>query len=265
MAAGTRSPHYRELIGDMYARWTLDTIIEVARAVSLDYIARPDFYRGQVTDKIVDLSFSYGFTRNFPDKHQRSRLNSPIFGVSDGYPLPRGVTAVADKFHQYRGPLFKACIAYTERTVTDSRGGLREAIVQAMTFFPSFLRNFEGYSARLSYEQMHFLSDLCYEILRNPTVSGVFGVAPTPSELWPLKADDQRGSQLIEVISTTLQIKSSASSQEAFTKLRLLAQSGGEALEAVLLDDPTSEGHFEKLVQKVYAWAKSYADYSSMQ
>ena len=42
-----------------------------------------------------------------------------------------------------------------------------------------------------------------------------------------------------------------------------MAQAGGEALEAILLDDPTSEAHFERLVQKVYVWAKSFADYSN--
>jgi hypothetical protein len=46
-------------------------------AVSLDYIAKPDFYRGEVPDSIVDLACSYGYARNFPDKHQRSRLILP--------------------------------------------------------------------------------------------------------------------------------------------------------------------------------------------
>jgi hypothetical protein len=264
VAAARGAPHYRDLIGDMYARWTLDVVIEIARAVSLDYIARPDFYRGVVPEKIVDLACSYGYARNFPDKHQRSRLNSPIFGASDGYRLPKGVTAVTNKFRQYREPLFNACVAYTERTPTESRGGLREAVIQAMSFLPSFLHNFDGHSVRSSYEQMSAIADLSYEILRSPTVSGVFGVAPAPSERWPLKADDQRGSQLIDIISTTLQLKDSGSSQEAFTRLRILTQAGGEAIEAILFDDPTSETHFERLVQKVYAWARSFADYSNM-
>ena len=89
-------------------------------AVSLDYIAKPDFYRGEVPDSIVDLACSYGYARNFPDKHQRSRLISPIFASSDGYRLPKGVTAITNKFRQYREPLFNACVAYTERTATES-------------------------------------------------------------------------------------------------------------------------------------------------
>jgi hypothetical protein len=265
MGAATATHHYRDLVGDMYSRWTLDAVVEIAHAVSLDYVARPDFYRGPVPDKIVDLLSSWGYSRNYPDKHQRSRMNFPVFGACDGYRPPKGVMTITDKFHQYREPLFKACVAYTERTITDSRGGLREAVVEAMTFFPSFLRNFDGHSIRSSYEQIRFISDLSFDILRSSTVSGAFGVAPAPSENWPLKADDQKGSQLIAVISSTLQLKDSGLSQEAFTKLRLLAQDGGEALEAVLLDDPIGEKQFERLVQKVYTWAKSLADYSTMQ
>jgi len=82
----------------------------------------------------------------------------------------------------------------------DGHGVLREAVIQAMSFLPSFLRNFDGHSFRSSYGQMSAIADLCYEILRNPTVSGVFGVAPAPSDRWPLKADNQRGCQLIDIV-----------------------------------------------------------------
>ena len=53
MVAAKRAPPYRDLVANMYARSTLDVVIEIARAVSLDYIARPDFYRGAVPDSIV--------------------------------------------------------------------------------------------------------------------------------------------------------------------------------------------------------------------
>src|SRR5438067_11934044 len=31
------------LFGDLYARWTLDWLIEIAHAVAHDYVSRPDF------------------------------------------------------------------------------------------------------------------------------------------------------------------------------------------------------------------------------
>jgi hypothetical protein len=247
----------------MYARWTLDRVVEIVHMVSIDYVARPDFYNGPVPDEIVDFRSSYGYLRNYPDMHQRRSLNYPVFGLSDGYSSPAGATTPIDKFHQYREPLFKSCVAYTERSIADSKGGL-EAVIQAMTFFPSYLRTFDGHSIKSSYGQIHFISELSYELLRSSTVSGAFGVTPVAAGAWPLKADDQRGSQLIGTISSALQLKDYGLSQEAFTKLRILAQDGSEALEAILVEDPTSPDHFEKLVQEIYTWAISFRNYSSV-
>ena len=88
-------------------------------------------------------------------------------------------------------------------------------------------------------------------------MSGAFGVSPAPKSKWPLETDDQRGSQLVNAITDSLQLKDIALTQERFTKLRAMAQDGHESLEAILLDDPTSNARFESLVEKVYAWAKS--------
>ena len=173
MPAAKDDRHYGELIGDLYARWTLDVLVDMARAISVDYSARPDFYREAVPDHIVDLSSSYGYARNFPDRHQRGGMCSPILGLSDGFRLPKGVAKITDKFHQYREPLFEACIKFTERTIGDSRGGLREAIVQALALFASMLRTFEGHSARSTHGQIHSVTELTYEILRNSTVASV--------------------------------------------------------------------------------------------
>jgi hypothetical protein len=261
--SATKDAQYREIVADLYARWTLDVLVDVARAVALDFIARPDFYRQAVPEEISDLASSYGFQRNLPDKHQRSRLCSPILGMSDGYALPKGVTKIVDKFHQYRDPVFAACIAYAERTIADSRTGLREAIVKALALFASMLHTFEGYSARSTYREIHSVTELSYEILRSPTVAGVFGVMPSPGESWPLKADDQRGAQLLAVISTALQLKDIGMSQDGFTRLRILAQSGREALEAILAHHET-EDQFEKLVEKIYIWAKTQAEFTQV-
>lgn len=258
MAEAIPTQPYGALVGDMYSRWTLDCLVEIAHAVSIDYVARPEFYRGtDVPDNIADLWSSYGYQRNYPNRGQRSDLNGPVFGASDGYTAPKGVTPVADKFRQYRDPLFKACIAYTERTTSDATSGLKNGVIQAMKFFPQYLRNFEGNSIQSTYEQEVFVSDLSFQVLRSGTVSGAFGVSPAPSSTWPLDSDDQRGAQLVNAITDALQLKDMALTQEKFTKLRAMAQDGRDALEATLEDDPTGDANFEDLVEKVYAWAKS--------
>src|SRR5689334_13679338 len=123
--------------GDMYARWTLDCLIEIAHAISDDYFSSPEFYQGVAApDDIIDLWLSYGSVRNFPNKDQRHTLAGAIFGASDGYspvgavatPVAGMATPVAgmatnDAFHQNRAPLFKACIAAQTATSSESRDG----------------------------------------------------------------------------------------------------------------------------------------------
>jgi hypothetical protein len=130
-----------------------------------------------------------------------------------------------------------------------------------MSYVPQYLRTFEGESLSSSSTQLKFESELSYNILRSPTVSGAFAVNPPPAPGWPLETDDQNGSSLINAISDQLQLKHVGLDQEKFTKLRSLAQDGREALEAILRVGPNNDGHFETLVSKVYAWAKSVGNY----
>ena len=79
---------YARLIGDMYARWTLDCVVEIAYAVSKDFILRPEFYKaGDVPDNIITFRIEYGNSAEFPNQAQRQEMNSPVLGASDGYQL----------------------------------------------------------------------------------------------------------------------------------------------------------------------------------
>jgi len=271
MAEEKTKPDYGKLLGDLYARWTLDCLIEIAHAVAQDYVARPDFYRGSdIPDRIVDMQSSYGHIRDFPDKDQRSALNTPILGMSDEHIPAKGVAAVTDQFHQLRESLFKACIAYEERNITDATRGLKQKVIDAMTYFPTYLRTFDGQSLRSAHQQIDAISNLAYAILRSPTVSGVFGVNPPPKNTWPLEADDQYGAQLVDQISQKLLLPKpqladySGLNKQEESLLRSVAEEGNEALRAILREDPTENEHFEDLVSKVYSWAKAIDNYVSL-
>jgi hypothetical protein len=261
---------YGVLIGDLYARWTLDALIEIAHAVADDYVARPEFYRGDpdsgdhVPDHIVDLQISYGYVRNYPNKMQRSALNMAMLGMSDEHIPVKSGSARSDRFHQLREPLFKACIAYEERNITDATRGLKENVIVAMSHFPTWLRTFDGQSFRTAHKQIDSISNLAYSILRSRTVSGVFGVIPPPPLSWPLEADDQAGARLVDQISQMLKLGDSGLNQQEESLLRTIAEEGAEALEAILRESPTDDRHFEDLVSKVYSWAKAINNYSSV-
>lgn len=263
--AESKTQPYGALLGDLYARWTLDALIEIAHAVALDYAARPDFYRGSdIPDHIVDLQISYGHVRDYPDKDQRSALSKPILGMSDEYIPAKGATAVTDQFHQLREPLFKACMAYEERNITDATRGLRQNVIDAMTYFPTYLRTFDGHSLRSAHKQIEAISNLAYAILRSPTVSGVFGVNPAPPVTWPLESDNQAGAQLVNQISQKLQLGDAGLNQQEESLLRSIAEEGKEALHAILRENATEEKNFEDLVSKVYSWAKAISHYGNV-
>src|SRR5207248_4150597 len=140
---------------------------------------------------------------------------------------------------------FKACIAYEERTIAAATKGLRQTVIDAMTYFPTYLQTFEGHSFRSAHKQIESISDLAYAILRSSTVSGVFGVNPPPPLSWPLKGDHQSGAQLIEQISQKLQLADSGVNRQEESLLRSVAEEGNEALQAILRGNPTHNEHYD--------------------
>ena len=50
--------HHGTLLGDLYARWTLDCLVEIAHAVANDYVGRPDS-TAVLTSRIISWTFRY--------------------------------------------------------------------------------------------------------------------------------------------------------------------------------------------------------------
>jgi hypothetical protein len=273
-------------LGDMYARWTLDCLIEIAHSISDDYFSNPEFYQGTgAPDDIIDLWLSYGSVRNFPNKVQRQTLAASIFGASDGY-LPTGGMAAPtggmaaptggmaaptggmaaptggmaastrgmaanDAFHQNRAPLFKACIAAQTATSAESRDGLNQQVVQALPNFQSYLGGFPGKAARVAYEQIKAVSQTSFAVLRSDAVSSRFiGSHAHISEDWPLQKSDPNGDKLVAECAFKFKAAGADMSKD-FPSLRSLARAGKEALESIV--QPTTA--LDDLISKTYSWA----------
>lgn len=246
-------------LGDMYARWTLDCLVEIAHAISIDYFSSPEFYQGDDTPpEIVDLWLSYGSVKNFPNKTQRYTMAAAVFGESDGYPPPAGVTVYSDAFHQNRDTLFKACIAAQTATSAQSRDGLDQTVLQALPNMQSYLGGFPGKAARFAYEQIKDVSDVAFAILRSDTVSSRFiGIhhTPIPKE-WPLRKSDANGDKLIAECVATLKIDG-VNLKMAFPDLRTLAHTGREALETIV--QPSEE--LKEIIKQTFSWAMFTGQY----
>jgi len=251
-------------LADLYARWTLDCLVEIAHAISIDYFSSPEFYQGDDTpDKIVDLWISYGSVKDFAAKEQRHTLAGAILGDSDGYP-PKGTPAYNDAFHQNRDPLFRACIAAQTATSAQSREGLNQQVQQALPNFQSYLGGFIGKAARVAHDQIQDVSDTSYAILRSDTVSSRFiGTHSGISGEWPLNKSDSNGDKLIPECISRLKI-SGLDMISDFPTLRALAQAGSEALDVII----TGTTNLDELIRKTYSWAMftgSYEPYTGKQ
>jgi hypothetical protein len=252
-----------ELIADLYARWTLDCLVEIAHAVSIDYFSYPEFYKGDDTpDSIEDLWASYGSVKNFANKDQRTVLAGAILGGCDGY-SPKG-NAYNDEFHQQRDALFKACIAAQTATSAQSRDGLNANVTFVLPDFQKYLGRFTGKAVRLAHDQIKAVTETAFSILRSDTVSARFiGIQSPISEDWPLETADSNGDSLVEECIAQLKV-AGVEMPSGFTNVRTLAQAGSDALTAIL--QPTT--NLDDLIRKTYSWATftgSYQPYTGKQ
>src|SRR5215475_10456017 len=75
MAKPTDSANYPAFVGDVYARWTLDCLVEIGYAIALDFVNRPQLYLGSdIPNEIVTLRISYGTDPLFPNTVQRQAM-----------------------------------------------------------------------------------------------------------------------------------------------------------------------------------------------
>jgi hypothetical protein len=251
---------FPQLIGHLYATWTLDCLIEIGYAVSVDFITRPQLYLSEdIPDPIVDLRMSYGTDPRFPNTAQRQAMMMPVFGRSDGL-RPDASTGTAP-FHVARKKLVDACIAFSERVVDTGIAMLEERVRSAIVPLRAHFEAFRGKSIQLTTQQMNAISNTVVSILQSPDVAKVFSVSP-PESGWPFDSDDPNGAKLVENAGSVLPLPQEC--KVGYTKFILLqrvAREGVQALSLVLTTNPSSEEQLLALISKVYTWGTSLRDF----
>lgn len=112
-------------ISDMYARWTLDCVVEAASAVATDFVNRPrqyTFVTDGIADALENLWYRSGTDRDYPDASKRLMIFTPLLGPSDGK-----VGDHVSQFHHNSGALRERARAFTERQVQTGEDNLRQA------------------------------------------------------------------------------------------------------------------------------------------
>jgi len=264
-AAAKTGDDFSRLIGHLYAIWTLDCLIEIGYAVSVDFITRPQLYLSDdIPDAIVQFRMSYGTDAQFPNTTQRQAMMLPIFGRSDGL-MPDTSTGTTP-FYIARKKIFEAAAAFAEAQPVDkSQTMLEERFRSALVPLLAHFQGIQGKSIQLTAtQQMNPISDTVISILQSPGVAKVFSVSPADRR-WPFDSDDPNGAKLVENASSKLPVPQEC--KLAYTKFILLqrvAQEGARALTQVLTANPDSEQELLALISQVYRWGTSLRDFQQM-
>lgn len=271
------------LIANMYERWTLDYIIELAQVIAMDFVNRPRQYREvppNVSEILQNFRFLTGTDPKFPNRMQRSMAFEAILGSSDGAPMAvaagtgAGMNTAAEgaQFKMQSARLRETARAYTERQVTQGEGQLLQAFLDEGVTLQSYLRpvDDENNVVIIGNAQTKAIFDDAVRVLRDKTVAGRFGRPPATQETWPLGgALDENGSLLIQEIgkvmiqgmmppATLMPI-----SQNKFDVMQRIASYGALTITGVLRANfPADPGEslasrkerFEPLIGAAYSW-----------
>jgi hypothetical protein len=260
MSGSSASSDFSTFIGDVYARWTLDCLVEIGYAIAVDFVNRPQLYQSDVIpDNIVRLRMSYGTTPAFPNAAQRQGIMAPIFGRSDG--LKPDATNASSSFQMARKKLIDACIAYSERAVDTGIPMLEERVRSALVPLTAQLFGLRGRSLELGGGQIQTITGAMFDILVSPGVTQVFSVTEVQRD-WPLHSIDPNGAKLVETAGVTLALSPDYKlSYTRFVLLQRVAQEGARALSVVVTTDPKSESQLQSLITQCYTWGTSLRDF----
>jgi len=262
-AAAASSNDLSALISRLYAEWSLDCLVEIGYAISVDFVTRPQLYLSDdIPDRIVQLRTSYGTDAQFPNTAQRQAIMAPIFGRSDGL-KPDASTASAP-FHIARKKFLDACVAFSERAVDSGISMLEERVRSAVVPLRAHFQGLAGKSIRLTGNQMKAISDTVDGILVAPGVAKVFSVSAADPK-WPFDSDDSNGAKLVEIAGSTLTLPPECKlGYTKFILLQRVAQEGARTLPLVLGANVQDEKELLGLISQAYTWGTSLRDFQQL-
>jgi hypothetical protein len=244
-------------IARMYARWTLDCVIQSAVAVASDYVKRYRQYSrvpGGTAKALADLRIRTGSDPSFPSADQRAAIFSPLLGGSDA----KGPTSKTS-FQNLASAVRAAAIAYSERAVDSGEPMLRQAFVDAARNFKVCLASLSGGVVDLGESETANIFETSVTILSDIAVAVAFGLPPAPAFPWPVDGQlDGDGAYLIEAITQTLQPSTVGTMpQGQFLTLQQVAASGAKLISHLVQSDPEEDP--EQLITEAYSWAMALA------
>jgi hypothetical protein len=239
----------------MYKRWTLDCVVNIAYAVSVDFSQRPELYQDvsdDTADKLTELQSGFGFEANFPNVNTRQILMIPIFGESDGH----GSGNDASTFQTFRLPVLAAAADFSENAQPTAFPMLRERVRSSIVPFRTHMVDLKGASINQTQKRTNFIFEIARSILKDPKVSVVFGINSNIDQAWPLESTDPQGAKLVEKITTQLTgLPYGVISKEMFVRMQRIAEKGDLSIRIIIDQDiENPEFNLDPLISELYAW-----------
>lgn len=250
------SSDFNEKIAKMYSYWTLDCIVELAHAVSNDFIERPREYLDiDVVNELTKLRTYYSI--EVLNTQQRQKIFMPIFENSDGYPISVNKQDEKD-FHIFQKQLINAANSFTNRVDGKNEWILRGDVEKGIHKFQNQLKLLEGSSFSESYELTKKVFELSVNILKSPKICSIFRAHEIKEQNWPSKYDPQ-GELLIKHIGEDLNLPSELShSIERFQFLQNVMKYGALTLtEIIKYNQNLKADEVDKLTKLAYMWGTS--------
>jgi hypothetical protein len=257
-------------IPGIYARWTLDCVVEAATAIAHDYRTRYRQYRGvnkETGRLLAAMKSKVGFDPDWPNKDQRTAINAPLVGMSDA----ESSTDMASPFCEAAQAVRTAAVAYSERVYDTGEPMLRQAFVDSARHFRAYLLTFGGSVVVSAQADTLPMFQKSAEVLSAVGVAPAFGLPSPPQESWPLpKPLEDRskeylngdGAYLVDEVSRVLQ-EGKGITQQQFLSLQRAAAAGARTIHFVLRQhhelgekDPKLSG----LIGDAYSWATALRD-----
>jgi hypothetical protein len=167
------SGHPRYPIAEMYRRWALDELVELAHAISFDFFNRPSQYRyvpEDVGDILANFQSCTGFQPDWPSTLQQLRIYLPLLGGA---------------FCSAGSVLREAAIAFLKQASSENQEVLRQFGRDKAVLLRSHLNTLEGRALSVADKQTGAIFGKVVDVLRCQEVCSIFGLPSPPGADWP--------------------------------------------------------------------------------
>lgn len=252
-------------IADLYGRWALNPLVDVARTIAYDVVVRPQNYRDlpdDIMEILANFRFKLGFDPDWPDAFQRTLNFKVLYQVSLASPPVR---AVALRYGQID---------------VDQNAQILDVLRDAVAGARAQLAPLEGQALAMVSRESRAIFERSVRLFQEPQIAKAFGLPPAPADDWPLGGNfNGGGAYLVAEIVRTLRetarlggvyrrigrenpadrplvpLVSVALPQDKFIKLQKAAYFGSMTLSKLLLSE--SDADDLALLSSAYKWTKA--------